>query len=96
MLELYDRKFILTTEDGKLVSTYHDYYDAQIDAKHLTEVHKDEKFIVWSTDEDAKIDGECLSRTWELKESFQFEKTEKASEIEEEKPEDSEEEKSEE
>ena len=43
MLELYDRKFVLTTSDGKLISAYHDLYEAKKDAKDLAKRHKDEK-----------------------------------------------------
>ena len=72
MLELYDRKFILTTEDGKLISTYHDLAEAQTDAKHLCEAHKDEKFLVWNLDDEGILEGDSLTRKYSLKESFSF------------------------
>jgi hypothetical protein len=72
MLELYDRKFILTTEDGKLVNTYHDLSEAQMDARHLCENHKDEKFLVWRLDKEGVLEGDTLTRKYSLKESFSF------------------------
>jgi hypothetical protein len=72
MLELYDRKFILTTEDGKLVNTYHDFSEAQVDAKHLSEVHNDEKFLVWQLDSEGILEGDSLTRKYSLKETFSF------------------------
>jgi hypothetical protein len=72
MLELYDRKFILTTEDGKLVNTYHDYTEAQVDAKHLCEAHTDEKFLVWQLQDEGELEGETLTRRYSLKETFSF------------------------
>lgn len=70
MLELYDRKFILTTQDGKLVNTYHDLTEAQVDAKHLCEVHPDEKFLVWKLVDEGVLEGDSLTRKYALKESL--------------------------
>ena len=70
MLELYDRKFILTTEDGKLVNTYHDLAEAQVDAKHLCEAHSDEKFLVWQLGGEGVLEGDSLTRKYSLKETF--------------------------
>lgn len=72
MLELYDRKFILTTKDGKLMNTYHDLAEAQVDAKHLCEAHNDEKFLVWQLDGESVQDGDSLTRKYSLKETFSF------------------------
>ena len=72
MLELYDRKFILTTEDGKLVNTYHDFSEAQVDAKHLCDAHTDEKFLVWQLEDEGILEGETLTRKYSLKETFSF------------------------
>jgi len=71
MLELYDRKFVLTTEDGKLVSTYHDFYEAQTDALHLTTVHQDEKFFVWELKDQAQ-DDDTLTRIYSIKETLEY------------------------
>ena len=70
MLELYDRKFILTTDDGKLVNTYHDLSEAQVDAKHLCEAHPDEKFLVWKLAQEGVLEGDSLTRKYTLQESF--------------------------
>jgi len=72
MLELYDRKFILTTEDGKLVNTYHDLAEAQVDAKHLSDAHNDEKFLIWQLDGESDLDGDSLTRKYSMKETFSF------------------------
>jgi len=72
MLELYDRKFILTTGDAKLVATYHDLNEAKVDAKHLCEVHKDEKFLIWHLDGEGVQEGDSLTRKYNLKETFSF------------------------
>jgi|OpeIllAssembly_1097287.scaffolds.fasta_scaffold1645626_2 hypothetical protein len=72
MLELYDRKFVLTTLDGKLISAYHDFYEAKKDARDLAQRHKDEKFYVWELKDEGKLEGDTMTRAYTKKEEFEY------------------------
>lgn len=85
MLELYDRKFVLTTLDGKLVNAYHDFYEAKKDAHDLVQKHKDEKFCVWELKDEGKLEADTMTRVYTRKEEFEYQVVEAVQEQKDEK-----------
>ena len=69
MLEPIEMKFIITTEEGKMIAGYSDYESAELDAKDLSssEEQKDKKFHIYELTNATKLGETILQKTYELK-----------------------------
>jgi len=92
MLELYDSKFVITTEDGKLINCYGRFEDAKVDALDIVKNQNIEDVFVYEQIEMLQFSADYLQKNYHLKEKFNKKELEKAEEEEKkEEPEESEE-----
>lgn len=92
MLELYDSKFVITTDDGKLINCYGRFEDARVDALDIVKNQNIEDIFVYEQIEMLRFGADYLQKNYQLKEKFNKEELAKAEEEEKkEEPEESEE-----
>lgn len=70
MLELFENRFILTTDDGKMIACYTMFEDAKMDAKGLISGGASEKYHVYVLINSTKIGDPYLQKTYELKQTY--------------------------
>ncbi len=67
MLEPIEMKFVITTEDGKMIAGYSDYESAELDAKDLSSGEKDKKYNIYELTNSINLGESILQKTYELK-----------------------------
>ncbi len=69
MLELYEKKFILTMDDGSLISCYWDLDDALADGKQLAARQKGETYRIFEL-RTKDIGNDVISYEYKLRETL--------------------------
>ncbi len=82
MLELYDSKFVITTEDGKLINCYGRLEDAKVDALDIVKNQNIEDVFIYEQMEMLRFGADFLQKNYQLKEKFNKKELEKAEEEE--------------
>ena len=80
MLELYDSKFIITTDDGKLINCYSQLKDAREDALDVVTNQNIDDVVIYEQIEMLQFGEEYLQKNYRLKERFNKEERQKAEE----------------
>ena len=70
MLELYDSKFIITTDDGKLINCYSQYEDARTDAEDIVLNQNIDDIFIFEQLEMFQFSEEFLQKNYQLKEKL--------------------------
>ena len=70
MLELYDSKFIITTDDGKLINCYSQYEDARTDAQDIVMNQNIDDIFIFEQVEMFQFSEEFLQKNYQLKEKL--------------------------
>ena len=70
MLELYDSKFIITTDDGKLINCYSQYEDARTDAQDIVMNQNIDDIFIFEQVEMFQFSEEFLQKNYRLKEKL--------------------------
>jgi hypothetical protein len=70
MLEAKELKYIITTEDGKMISGYNSLKDAETDAEDLCKDKKDKKFHIYQLTNSMSMADTILQKTFELKTTY--------------------------
>ncbi len=68
MLELYDSKFIITTDDGKMINCYSNFEDALVDAKDVVKNQNIEHVFIYEQLKKVTLGKEFLQKIYQLKE----------------------------
>ncbi len=68
MLELYDSKFIITTDTGKLINCYSQYDDAKTDAVDVVEKQNVDEVVIYEQIEMLMLGTEYLQKTYRVRE----------------------------
>jgi hypothetical protein len=95
MLESKEMKYILTTDDGKMIAGYSSQKDAETDADDLCQSKKKKKFHIYQLTNSMALADSVLQKTYELKTTYPLPEPEPEPEKEVEKEEKKEEEKKE-
>ena len=93
MLESKELKYVLTTEDGKIIAGYTALKDAETDADDICKDKKNKKFHIYSLSQSSTLGDTILQKTYELKTTYPLPEPEtepEPTEAEEEKKEDEE------
>jgi hypothetical protein len=90
MLEIKEMKFIITTEDGKMIAGYNNLKDAETDADDICSDNKDKKFHIYEMKNSVTITDTVLQKTYPLPEPEPEPEPEPKSEPEHEKEKDEE------
>jgi len=80
MLELYDSKFIITTDDGKLINCYSQYEDARTDAQDIVMNQNIDDIFIFEQVEMFQFSEEFLQKNYRLKEKLNKDELKKAEE----------------
>lgn len=80
MLELYDSKFIITTDDGKLINCYSQYEDARTDAQDIVMNQNIDDIFIFEQVEMFQFSEEFLQKNYRLKEKLNKEELSKVGE----------------
>jgi hypothetical protein len=70
MLEAKELKYIITTEDGKMISGYNSLKDAETDADDLCKDKKNKKFHIYQLTNSMSLADTVLQKTFELKTTY--------------------------
>ena len=70
MLESKEMKYILTTEDGKMIAGYSNLKDAEIDAGDLCSDKKNKKYHIYQLTNSITLAETILQKTFELKTTY--------------------------
>jgi hypothetical protein len=70
MLEAKEFKYIITTEDGKMISGYHSLKDAETDADDLCKDKMNKKFHIYQLTNSMSLADTVLQKTFELKTTY--------------------------
>ncbi len=70
MLELYDSKFIITTDDGKLINCYSQYEDARTDAHDIVMNQNIDDIFIFEQVEMFQFSEQFLQKNYQLKEKL--------------------------
>lgn len=70
MLESKELKYILTTEDGKMIAGYNSLRDAETDADDLCKEKKNKKFHIYQLQNSMNLADTVLQKTYELKNTY--------------------------
>ncbi len=82
MLESKEQKYILTTEDGKMIAGYTSLQDAETDADDLCKEKKNKKFHIYQLTNSMTLAETILQKTYELKSTYPLPKPESPPESE--------------
>ena len=80
MLELYDSKFIITTDDGKLINCYSQLKDAREDALDVVTNQNIDDVVIYEQIEMLQFGEEYLQKNYRLVEKFNKDELKKAEE----------------
>ena len=80
MLELYDSKFIITTDDGKLINCYSQLKDAREDALDVVTNQNIDDVLIYEQIEMLQFGKEYLQKNYRLFEKFNKDELKKAEE----------------
>ena len=89
MLEPIEMKFVITTEDGKMIAGYNEYKSAELDAKDLSVSDESKKYCIFEITNSVKLGETILQKTYELKLTLPLPPEEKEEEPKEESKEES-------
>ena len=67
MLETKEMKFIITTEDGKMIAGYNNLNHAETDAEDICSANKSKKFHIYELTTSTSITDSVLQKTYQLK-----------------------------
>ena len=70
MLETKELKYILTTEDGKMIAGYSNLKDAETDADDLCKDKKGKKYHIYLLTNSMSLADSVLQKTFELKNTY--------------------------
>jgi hypothetical protein len=70
MLESKELKYVLTTEDGKIIAGYAALKDAETDADDICKDKKNKKFHIYSLSQSSTLGETILQKTYELKTTY--------------------------
>ena len=70
MLESKELKYVLTTEDGKIIAGYTALKDAETDADDICKDKKNKKFHIYSLSQSSTLGDTILQKTYELKTTY--------------------------
>ena len=70
MLETKELKFIITTEDGKMIAGYNTLNHAEIDAEDICGSKKNKKFHIYELKNSNPLTDTVLQKTYNLKTSY--------------------------
>jgi len=82
MLELAEKRFLLTTEDGILISCYSSFEDAKLDGEDLAKGTEGMKFVIMENILKNKLGTNMVQYTYEQKVTLPEEKEEEVKEEE--------------
>ena len=70
MLETKELKYIITTEDGKMIAGYNNLKDAETDADDICSAKKNKKFHIYEMNNSVTITDTVLQKTYTLKTTY--------------------------
>jgi hypothetical protein len=70
MLETKEMKFIITTEDGKMIAGYNNLNHAETDAEDICSSSKSKKFHIYELTTSTSITDSVLQKTYQLKTTY--------------------------
>lgn len=70
MLETKEMKFIITTEDGKMIAGYNNLKFAETDAEDFSFEKKNKKFHIYEMTNSVNITDGVLQKTYSLKTTY--------------------------
>jgi hypothetical protein len=70
MLETKEMKFIITTEDGKMIAGYNNLKFAETDAEDFSTEKKNKKFHIYEMTNSVNITDGVLQKTYNLKTTY--------------------------
>jgi len=90
MLETKEMKFIITTEDGKMIAGYNNLNHAETDAEDICSANKSKKYHIYELTTSTSITDSVLQKTYQLKTTYPLPEPEPKNEKEPEKKEEKE------
>ena len=70
MIETKEMRFIITTEDGKMIAGYNNLKHAETDADDLSAANKNKKFHIYELSNSNTITDTVLQKTYQLKTTY--------------------------
>ena len=70
MLETKEMKFIITTEDGKMVAGYNNLKDAETDADDICTANMNKKFHIYEVSNSTQLAETVLQKTYAMKTTY--------------------------
>ena len=70
MLETKEMKFIITTEDGKMIAGYNTLKHAEVDVEDLCSAKKGKKFNLYEMTNSNAVTDTVLQKTYSLKTAY--------------------------
>ncbi len=70
MLETREMRFIITTEDGKMIAGYNNLKHAETDVDDICTYNKNKKFHIYELKNSTSITDSVLQKTYELKTTY--------------------------
>jgi len=70
MLETKEMKYVITTENGKMIAGYNTLKDAETDVEDICKSNKNKKFHIYELSNSLSITDTVLQKTFQLKTTY--------------------------
>ncbi|MCK5560428.1 MAG: hypothetical protein KAJ51_07525 [Thermoplasmata archaeon] len=80
MLETKELRYVITTENGKMIAGYNDLKDAEVDAEDICKSNKNKKFHIYVLNNSLNVTDTVLQKTFQLKTTYPLPEPEPESE----------------
>lgn len=70
MLETKELRYVITTENGKMIAGYNNLNDAEVDAEDICKSNKNKKFHIYVLNNSLNVTDTVLQKTFQLKTTY--------------------------